>query len=52
MLYIYILRKGGGLITRMNVVSVFMEYIIRNAINAKKIRKIKVLWTSIIQPLD
>ena len=24
----------------------------RNAINAKKIRKIKVLQTSIIQPLD
>ena len=41
MLYIYILGKGKGLITRMNVVSVFMEYIIRNAINAKKIREKK-----------
>ena len=52
MLYIYISGKGKGLITRMNVVSVFMEYIIRNAINAKKIREKKVLWPSIIQPLD
>ena len=52
MLYVYISRKGEGLITRMKVLSVFMEYIIRKAINAKKIRKIKVLQTSIIQPLD